>query len=141
MADVGSGAGLPIIPCLIARPGIQATLIESSPKKAVFLREALRLVGAHHTAKVIVERFEKTTTPQVEFITCRALDRFEEMFGKLLGWSPPESTLVALRRPQHPAADRTKRFAYTAVLIPESEQRFLLVVERNACRAMISAND
>src|SRR5262249_62144750 len=41
IADIGSGAGLPIIPCLIARPDLVATLIESSQKKAVFLREAL----------------------------------------------------------------------------------------------------
>ena len=39
----GSGAGLPIIPCLIARPDISAMLIESSTKKAIFLREALNL--------------------------------------------------------------------------------------------------
>src|SRR2546421_6694537 len=40
VVDVGSGAGLPIIPCLIMRLDLRATLIESSPRKAVFLREA-----------------------------------------------------------------------------------------------------
>src|SRR5215510_4861563 len=39
--DVGSGAGLPAIPCLIARHDLSATMIESSQKKSVFLREAL----------------------------------------------------------------------------------------------------
>src|SRR5690349_16438672 len=34
VADVGSGGGLPTIPCLIARPNLDATLIESSQKKA-----------------------------------------------------------------------------------------------------------
>src|ERR1041385_4157166 len=33
IADIGSGAGLPIIPCLIARRDLDATLIESSQKK------------------------------------------------------------------------------------------------------------
>src|SRR5678815_434221 len=42
VVDVGSGAGLPIIPCLIVRPDLNAVLIESSLRKAVFLREALR---------------------------------------------------------------------------------------------------
>src|ERR1043165_8888331 len=42
VVDIGSGGGLPIIPCLIARPDLQATLIESSQKKSVFLREASR---------------------------------------------------------------------------------------------------
>ena|SRR5437660_6718900 len=40
VVDVGSGAGLPVIPCLVARSDLRATLIESSPKKTVFLREA-----------------------------------------------------------------------------------------------------
>src|SRR5215216_8203986 len=35
IADVGSGGGLPIIPCLVARADLKATLIESSQKKAV----------------------------------------------------------------------------------------------------------
>src|SRR5918992_4686051 len=30
IADIGSGAGLPIIPCVIARPDLKATIIESS---------------------------------------------------------------------------------------------------------------
>src|SRR5687768_13503430 len=45
IADIGSGAGLPIVPCLIVRPDLEATLIESSQKKAVFLREAISAVG------------------------------------------------------------------------------------------------
>ena len=44
-SDIGSGGGLPIIPCLIARPDLEATLIESSQKKVVFLREALNRLG------------------------------------------------------------------------------------------------
>src|SRR5438270_13175952 len=39
--DVGSGGGLPAIPCLIARDDLRATLFEAATKKAVFLREAL----------------------------------------------------------------------------------------------------
>ena len=46
VVDVGSGAGLPIIPCLIVRADLRATLVESSPRKAVFLREALRDVNS-----------------------------------------------------------------------------------------------
>jgi 16S rRNA (guanine527-N7)-methyltransferase len=132
VADVGSGAGLPIIPCLIARPGIHATLFESSQKKAVFLREALRLVGAHDTAEVINERFEKTTAPEADFITCRALDRFEEMFQKLLAWSPPASTLLLYGGHNIRQQIEASALAYTAVLVPESEQRFLFVVRQCA---------
>jgi 16S rRNA (guanine527-N7)-methyltransferase len=40
-ADVGTGAGLPSIPCLIAREDLRGFLIESKPKKAQFLGEAV----------------------------------------------------------------------------------------------------
>jgi 16S rRNA (guanine527-N7)-methyltransferase len=130
VADVGSGAGLPIIPCLIARRGLQATLIEASPKKAVFLREALRVACANDRARVIAERFEKTAAPDVEFITCRALDRFEEMFEKLLAWSRPQSRLLLYGGLNIREQIERNALVYTAVRIPESEQRFLFIVER-----------
>jgi len=129
VADVGSGAGLPIIPCLIARGDLRATLIEASPKKAVFLREALRVAGAPGRSRVIAERFEKTAAPDVEFITCRALDRFEEMFEKLLAWAKPQSRLLLYGGPNIREQIERNALSYKAVRIPESEQRFLFIVE------------
>src|SRR5918911_2201890 len=93
VVDVGSGAGLPVIPCLIVRPDLRATLIEASQKKAVFLREALRSVEAHSRAKIIAERFEETPEPEADALTCRALDRFTELFPKLFEWSSGVKTL------------------------------------------------
>jgi 16S rRNA (guanine527-N7)-methyltransferase len=132
VADVGSGAGLPILPCMIVRPGLRATLLESSPKKAVFLREALRRVGAHERANVINERFEKTPALAADFVTCRALDRFTEMLPKLIEWSKPASTLLlfggeSLREQLEKAA-----LVYKAVHIPESERRFLFIVNKDS---------
>src|ERR1044072_1582259 len=49
VADIGSGGGLPIIPCLIARPDLNVTLIESSQKKVVFLRETSNRLDLHTT--------------------------------------------------------------------------------------------
>src|SRR5437660_3829911 len=62
VVDVGSGAGLPMIPCLLVWNDLRATLIESSQKKAVFLREALRHAGISSRAEVIAARFEETPT-------------------------------------------------------------------------------
>jgi 16S rRNA (guanine527-N7)-methyltransferase len=45
LADVGSGGGVPGIPLAIARPDAQVMLIESTKKKAAFLRSAAAELG------------------------------------------------------------------------------------------------
>src|SRR5256885_729840 len=91
LVDVGSGAGLPAIPCLIARRDVNATLIEASTRKSVFLREALRVLGIQERAKVIAGRFEKIEKIAADVFACRALGRFEEMLPQLVEWAPASS--------------------------------------------------
>ena len=130
VADIGSGAGLPIIPCLIARPDITATLIESSKRKAVFLREALNLAGVSKSAIVIAERFEDTPVPKAGLVTSRALDRFEAKLPSLLRWSPPASTLLLFGgqglREQMIHMD----LEFAEIRMPYSKGRFLFVIRR-----------
>jgi 16S rRNA (guanine527-N7)-methyltransferase len=130
VADIGSGAGLPIIPCLIARRDIQATLIEASQKKAIFLREALREIAASDRAQVLSERFEQIPEPAADLITCRALDRFTATFSKILDWSPRASTLLFFGGPSLRTEIEKARLSYKAIKVPESEQRFLFIIER-----------
>jgi 16S rRNA (guanine527-N7)-methyltransferase len=42
IADIGSGAGFPGVPIAILNPELRVSLVESSQRKAVFLREATR---------------------------------------------------------------------------------------------------
>ncbi|HEX8845220.1 MAG TPA: 16S rRNA (guanine(527)-N(7))-methyltransferase RsmG [Pyrinomonadaceae bacterium] len=130
LADVGSGAGLPIIPILIARPDLRSTLIESSPKKAIFLRETLQLAGARDRANVLAERFENTLAPEADFTTCRALDRFTELFSKLFEWSVERSTLLLWGGETLREQIEKISHDYIAVRIPESERRFLFILEK-----------
>jgi 16S rRNA (guanine527-N7)-methyltransferase len=123
IADIGSGAGLPIIPCLIARPDLHATLIESSQKKSVFLREALNAVA--RGAVIIARPFEDVPTPDVSFITCRALDQFIGKVLALIEWSTPGSTLLF-----YGGETLRQEFIKTGVhfdesRIPLSDRRFL----------------
>lgn len=124
IADIGSGAGLPIIPCLLARPDLQATLIESSQKKSVFLREALNQLG--RPSVIINKPFEQVEPPDVSFVTCRALDQFMNKISFMLDWAPIGSTLLlyggdSLREKLH-------KVRFEQFLIPSSDKRFLFVV-------------
>jgi len=130
IADIGSGAGLPIIPCLIARSDLKAILIESSKKKAVFLREALKQTGTSIAAKVIAERFETITTPEVGFVTCRALERFAELLPRLIEWSPQPSTLLLFGGERLREKIESIGLDSTALRIPHSQKRFLIAARR-----------
>ena len=117
IADVGSGAGLPIIPCLIVRPDLEATLIESSLKKTVFLREALKALGRKATS--LARRFVEIAAPPVEFVTCRALDKFSSQVSELVEWAPRGATLLLFGGENLVGGKR--------YLIPGSERRYLFV--------------
>lgn len=138
IADVGSGAGLPIIPCLIARPDLQrATLIEANARKSVFLRETLRRVTPQSHAVVVQERFEAIEAPAVEAVTCRALERFTEKFDELVHWSPPASALLFFGGPSLRARIEAARLPFKTIHLPDSEQRYLFIIEK---RASLDAN-
>ncbi len=132
VADIGSGAGLPIIPCLIVRSDIKATLIESSKKKTVFLREALTLTGRSESANLIAERFERMKAPDVDFISCRALDRLVEKLPRLIEWAPSQSTLLLFGGIELRKEMQSADLSFTQIKIPKSERRFLFVCRANS---------
>ena len=121
VADVGSGGGLPIIPCLIARPDLEATLIESSPKKAVFLREASKQLKA----TIIARPFEDVPAQAVSFVTCRALDQFMKKLPALIEWAPGKLLLFGGEMMAEELGKHGVKFEQ--LLIPLSEKRYLFV--------------
>jgi 16S rRNA (guanine527-N7)-methyltransferase len=129
--DIGSGGGLPIIPCLIARPGLRATLIESSKRKAVFLREALRITGSLESS-ILAERFEDLTEPSGDFVTCRALDRFESKLETLVDWSPAGSTLLLYGGHSLKKKLSEMSLEFRQDLLPRSDKRYLFRVDEPA---------
>ena len=76
-ADLGSGGGFPglVIACALAdAPGAHVHLVESTGKKAAFLREAVKLVGVPATVHAVrVEDFVKAPPGVIEVVTARAL--------------------------------------------------------------------
>jgi len=132
VADIGSGAGLPLIPCLLVRRDLRITLIDSSQRKLIFLREALRHANSVTPSRLIGRRFEDIPSPEVEFITCRALDRFEKLLPKFIDWAPTNCRLllfagIALRKQLETMFPRAK-----SEQIPGSARRFLVEVNVTA---------
>lgn len=125
-ADVGTGAGLPSIPCLIAREDLRGVLIESKLKKAKFLEEVLIKCKLQKRAIIINRQFEEIETPAVSFITCRALDKFTQKLPKLLKWSKNRSLLFFGGNSLRDKLQKQK-ISFQEKLMPMSEQRFLFV--------------
>jgi len=125
VADIGSGGGLPIVPCLIARPDLEATLIESSQKKVVFLREASNRLNLHTT--ILASPFEDIPAPAVSFVTCRALDQFMRKLPALINWAPRGSTLLLFGGETLGERLRRANVNFEKLLIPQSEKRYLFL--------------
>ncbi|MCD9189150.1 MAG: 16S rRNA (guanine(527)-N(7))-methyltransferase RsmG [Pyrinomonadaceae bacterium] len=123
-ADIGTGAGLPSIPCLIVRPDLHAILIESKPKKVKFLEEAAAALNLGERAKIVNKQFEETPKANIFFVTCRALDKFTEKLPKILKWSGKADLLFFGGENLREALEKEK-IRFSTKLMPLSEQRFL----------------
>ena len=129
-ADIGTGAGLPAVPCLIARKDTRGVLIESKLKKANFLREVLAECKLEDRACILDRQFEELPKPDVSYVLCRALDKFSEKLPKILKWSADCNLLFfggnALRD-----ALKNNGVKFEEKLLPLSERRFLFVSRKN----------
>jgi 16S rRNA (guanine527-N7)-methyltransferase len=126
VTDVGSGGGLPMVPCLLVRPDLHALLIESSKRKAVFLREALRAVEPGDHARVTAARFQETPSPPPGFVSCRALDRFTTLIPALFEWAGPRATFLFFCGDELRAQLQTMLWRPQIERIPHSQARFLV---------------
>jgi len=102
--DVGSGAGLPGIPLAIARPEFQVILLDSSQKKAAFLKQAVAELELKN-ASVVCERVE-TWRPAEKFdcIIARALGELAEFVALAKHLLAPAGVLAAMKG-VHPLAE------------------------------------
>jgi 16S rRNA (guanine527-N7)-methyltransferase len=127
-ADVGTGAGLPSIPCLIFREDLNGVLIESKLKKAKFLEEVLKECELEKRARVFERQFEELIRPKVDFVTCRALDKFAEKIPAILKWS---KGCILLLFGGGNLGEKLKSCGknFEQKLIPNSEKRFLFIAQ------------
>lgn len=128
VVDVGAGAGFPGLPLKIYAPEIKLTLIESNQKKAAFLKEAVRAIGAQH-ATVFAGRAEDCAV-QADIVTLRAVEKFETVLpvaSKLVAAGGRLALLIGSAQVDV-AKSLLAQWQWGAPeLIPQSAQRVLLV--------------
>ena len=116
-------SGSPSIPCLVARDDLGAVLIESKEKKTNFLREVIDALEVK--AEVINRQFSEIEPPNVEYIVCRALDRFVNNLPRLLKWAKKRKLLLFGGPTLMAELDKLGR-KYSGKLMPLSDQRYLI---------------
>ncbi len=75
--DLGSGAGFPGLPIAVLKPDWHVGLVESSKRKAVFLRESSRHLK---NVSILAERMEHVAEPS-DWVVARALDPQEVLLN------------------------------------------------------------
>jgi 16S rRNA (guanine527-N7)-methyltransferase len=129
LTDIGAGAGLPSLPCLLASADLRGALVESNTKKAVFLRETVAHFGLQTRVSIVNSRFENVVAPIEGFVTSRALDKFLEKLPEIVGWSQAAEKLLFFGGEKMRDKLAALRLNFASRLIPKSEQRFLFVAE------------
>jgi 16S rRNA (guanine527-N7)-methyltransferase len=117
VADIGSGAGLPGVPLLIAKPELRIVLIESSLRRTEFLRTAVSVLGLD--VEVVRGRAEDPAVRQsigtCDAVVSRAvapLDRVTRWSFALLG---PGGRMLAIKGERAPDEVREHRRVMTAL--------------------------
>ena len=128
LIDVGTGAGLPSIPCLLVKPNLRATLVESNTKKAVFLREVLSQFGLQNRATILNSRFEQAAPPEAGFVASRALDKFTEKLPEIIEWARNAEKFLFFGGEK--VRDKLSEIGldFAAKLIPLSDRRYVFIV-------------
>lgn len=128
-ADVGAGAGLPSIPCLLVREDLKAVLIESKEKKTKFLDLAVEKLGLIKRAEIVNKQFQEVDPANCESVACRALDKFTENLARLLKWKKRRQLLL-FGGPNLRKELQNQQITFVEKLLPMSEQRFLFILNR-----------
>ncbi len=84
LADIGAGGGVPSLPLLVKRPGIQAVLIDASQRRCSFLVWACAELGLSDRVSVWCGRLEDIAHED------RARTRFDAVVAR--GFGPPAIT-------------------------------------------------
>ena len=103
LIDVGTGAGFPGIPLLIARPDLKVTLLHGLNKRLVFLEDVLKNLNLKATiihARAEEGSHEENLREKFDFATSRAVARQSVLCEYCLPYVRLGGSFVALKGPQ-----------------------------------------
>jgi|ERR1051326_3335276 16S rRNA (guanine527-N7)-methyltransferase len=126
LIDLGSGAGFPGIPIKIWTPSLRVTLIESSQKKATFLREVVRSLKLANI-DVFNGRAEDFRGDLADFVTLRAVERFETVLpilDTLLAKNGKLALLIGSAQIET-VKKQLPTYAWSVSAVPQSSHRVL----------------
>jgi len=131
-ADIGSGAGFPVIPLCLYFPQIKFFATESRKKRCDFLKLAKQNLNLPNF-EVIQGKAENCGLKNMDFVSCRAVGSLDEDFErakKILKKGGHFFTLKSKRLIDEMKAKNNKlleRANIMAYLLPEEEMEYALV--------------
>lgn len=143
LADVGTGAGFPGLPLLIARPDIKLTLIDSLNKRLTFLKAVCGELGLN--AEFVHARGEEVgKMPQhrekYHFATARAVSHLRELSEYTLPLVKKGGSLISMKGPQPEKEIEEAQKAITTLggkveavhsfVLPDAGERSLIVINK-----------
>jgi 16S rRNA (guanine527-N7)-methyltransferase len=147
IADVGSGGGVPGVPLAIARPDCRVTLIESTKKKAAFLRDVARELAIDNldVADGRAEDLAQSGRPlreSFDVVVARAVATMDWLVEWCLPLVRKGGKMLAMKGPkvsdELPTAARTIRLlgggpaVVHAVELPGTEHRVIVEIPKVA---------
>jgi 16S rRNA (guanine527-N7)-methyltransferase len=98
IVDLGSGAGLPVVPCAIMAEGNAQKFIaiESINKKTTFLEDTARILGLKNF-EVRNKRIEDVNDIKADVITARAFAKIDEIFAITKSLAKPSAKFILLK--------------------------------------------
>jgi 16S rRNA (guanine527-N7)-methyltransferase len=139
LLDMGSGAGFPALPIKIAHPGLSITMVESTKKKASFLRHIIRTLKLTETVVLDTRTNDLpgSLLSAFDIVTARA---FADMKSAITAGAPlliSGGLVILSRGPEETVSDRDLAKAGVllerriALMLPHSNyQRAIWVLKK-----------
>ena len=132
--DLGSGLGVPGIVIAVLRPNLAVRLVEVGRNRAIFLQEAVEILGLNNV-EVVESRFEAVEMfPEKSCLAARAIESMENLIPEILklGTSASQILIFGSEKLGEKARELLNdQQQMECLLIPGSDRRYLMNIFRS----------